>query len=918
MAVTYAVTLEYFIDGAWLNVTRLNDDTRLLGTDSGDSGVDIEFGRASESGRPTPTAVTYDYLDNNATFDGDNPFSAYYRKIGLGTPVRLSIDGDVRAVLELESMLPIADDIDDVVRVSIRASDITQRLSGEGESPIGSPATRALMSEVNDANRIAYWPLEEESGAESISSPMGSPTPSLGGEISFGAYTDAPSSARLATFGTDGQMFFTVPSYTGDTKLISLWHIPSTSTPSLPTGTRLLRLYFDGGSVDIIDFHFGTSFDGSLHFKIYGGGLLLNTGTVHNFISRTIGQHFMVSIELAQDGPDLDTALLVVNATGNGLASQTFAGRTIGRLAFFAVAMDDCAGVSFGQPAVANDTGAFPNYISSVNGSLGTSGFKGERVGRRIERLCEEEGIPITIVGDPDDTVRTGPQTINTLYELLASEADLDGGLLYGTRTALELTYRTRVSLYNQWGTALDYAHVHKGFRSTSDNQGVLNDITIDRSGGSSFRYVIPDDDEAHWTTQPPPAGANRRPASFTLGAYSDADLVQLAAWRTHVAAWREKRFPALPLWLERDAFSAADQTEIKNLELGDVVRLDASAAPDWFPYDEIRLMVQGGRETLSQLAHRFTFNTTPADIYEVEVTDTSGSTLAVAIDDNDTSAKLATSLGPEWFTGAPLDTAYQLQFAGQPVTVTTMTNDTPAFIAAGVVAHAVNSSVTPGLPAGITPDVGQLLLIWAAIRNSGTGTPDDEPGWRTIHSFANTKLYGRYYVTGDSAPVITFTGGAAGADTSARMFAFSGLSMELGSGTEAVPAVAELLNGVTQDVAYPALALVRAGSTALIFAWKQDDATGYATPSGYTEMADNSTTTGSDQSIAAYYDLTAVDADAGSLVVTGGLTAISRAIVLALRPLQTAAITRGVASAAASVAAAAVVRAWRPGVNGL
>lgn len=53
----------------------------------------------------------------------------------------------------------------------------------------------------------------------------------------------------------------------------------------------------------------------------------------------------------------------------------------------------------------------------------------------------------------------------------------------------------------------------------------------------------------------------------------------------------------------------------------------------------------------------------------------------------------------------------------------------TPAFIANGAVSHIDNAPVTPGLPAGITPDVGQLLLLTAVIRNSGVGTPDTPAG---------------------------------------------------------------------------------------------------------------------------------------------------------------------------------------------
>src|SRR6185503_17975589 len=143
------------------------------------------------------------------------------------------------------------------------------------------------------------------------------------------------------------------------------------------------------------------------------------------------------------------------------------------------------------------------------------------------------------------------------------------------------------------------------------------------------------------------------------------------------------------------------------------------------------------------------------------------GSTLVAAVNAAATSLKIATSSGPEWST---VDEPYHIIIDGEAMTVTAMTTDTPAFIAAGTVAHAVNASVSPGLPAGMTPDVGQVVIGLAAIRNSGTGTPNLPSGYSQIGASGNVLVFGKYYVTGDSAPTVSFTGGVANADTSARL----------------------------------------------------------------------------------------------------------------------------------------------------
>jgi hypothetical protein len=291
---------------------------------------------------------------------------------------------------------------------------------------------------------------------------------------------------------------------------------------------------------------------------------------------------------------------------------------------------------------------------------------------------------------------------------------------------------------------------------------------------------------------------------------------------------------------------------------------------------------------------------------------------LVAAIDSDDTSLKIATSTGPEWSTTAE---PYHILIDGEAMTVTAMSTDTPAFIAAGTVAHANNASVTPGLPAGMTPDVGQLIIGWAAIRNSGTGSPNLPAGYSQIGASGNVLAFAKYYVTGDAAPTISFTGGVANADTSARLFGFSGLSRNLDDGRYKAtnPSPQAQLNGSAQNVAYPALSVRRDGGVVLYLFWKQDDATGYATVAD-AEILDNSTTTGDDQSIAADYDIytTATDVAAGSVTVTGGASAISRAIVLALRPLQTATVTRSVNGVSKSIAADKAVHGWRMGVLAL
>jgi hypothetical protein len=77
-------------------------------------------------------------------------------------------------------------------------------------------------------------------------------------------------------------------------------------------------------------------------------------------------------------------------------------------------------------------------------------GYARELAGRRIERLCAEQNVPLMVNGDLDTTPAMGPQRPGAFLDLLQSAADVDGGAIYESRDAVGLAYRTRRSKYNQ------------------------------------------------------------------------------------------------------------------------------------------------------------------------------------------------------------------------------------------------------------------------------------------------------------------------------------------------------------------------------------------------------------------------------------------------------------------------------------
>jgi hypothetical protein len=88
----------------------------------------------------------------------------------------------------------------------------------------------------------------------------------------------------------------------------------------------------------------------------------------------------------------------------------------------------------------------------AVNTYKALQGWTGELAPRRIERICAEEGIALEVVGNLDESTRMGPQQVGTPLPLLDAAREVDGGILYESRTQLGLAYRTCRSMYNQGG----------------------------------------------------------------------------------------------------------------------------------------------------------------------------------------------------------------------------------------------------------------------------------------------------------------------------------------------------------------------------------------------------------------------------------------------------------------------------------
>lgn len=257
-------------------------------------------------------------------------------------------------------------------------------------------------------------------------------------------------------------------------------------------------------------------------------------------------------------------------------------------------------------------------------------------------------------------------------------------------------------------------------------------------------------------------------------------------------------------------------------------------------------------------------------------------------------------------------DLPVDIGIGGERITVNSITSPAITFLGVGAASHADNTSLVPALPAAALG--GDTLLCFAAIRSSGTGTVNTPTGWTLLLSFGNCALFGRIAggtiggATTDTAPTVSFTGGAAGDTTSAQVAAFRDLSLTVAFSST-------LLNGVAANIAVPAFYPERTNLLVLSLGWKQDDWTSVATIAGQTEIGEPSSVLGNDQGLVWDYQIQTnpVEIAATSFVVTGGTNQISRGAVVGLAgDVQTFTVVRSVNTISKTHSSGDSVQVWQ------
>lgn len=321
------------------------------------------------------------------------------------------------------------------------------------------------------------------------------------------------------------------------------------------------------------------------------------------------------------------------------------------------------------------------NIPTAADAADAAFGYAGDTAADRMTRVASDGGIPLKIVGNPNDTMPMGVLFAEPRLAQIRDAENADMGILHEDRATTALRYRTRRSMVGQTPVltlAFDGRQVKDPLDPVDDDQLTRNDVTASRRDGGSYRQVLT---SGRLSTQDPPLGVGLYDDEATVNVQTDGMLNGVAAWLVNLGTQDKARYPSVSVELAAGEVDPALTAAVYAADIGDALRITGASAIG--EYDAMDLIIVGYQETIGQVLGNgkrkslFTFVCRPGDLYKAALYstaryDTGGSTLAAGATSTATSLSIATVAGHAlWSTTA---TPYDLWVDGERITVTAMT----------------------------------------------------------------------------------------------------------------------------------------------------------------------------------------------------------------------------------------------------
>lgn len=666
----------------------LGDDMQTVTTDVRENATKLTIGLADNL-EPIPGEIAGTFDDRDRRYNPANAMSDLYGDVGLNTPMRFRM-GDTEQWGELvwEPRTPIGG----VKTTEFTASGVLRRL-GQGETPLLGSLTRAYLSA--DPAPVAWWPLDDLAGSTLARSAIPGVPPltfdanvrpgvvdaseQIGGGKrpefvqETGVYSGAMSSSRIPGLTTAGYvidvMVFFGPGQTGISDVGFAYAAGST--------LRYGRFALATGDPDPLA---PMGFNFSLDKDDGAGGS--DAESVFVFVPRNEWHH--IRVEITQAGASIGMVMRLDGTVGD---TNTWVGETLGRLETLQLgALDEESAFNEVESFSFSDLVVFAPGPAEI-GAAGI-GYPGETAAERADRLLEEEGIPVVVIGAFEDSQPMGPQGADTLQELLQECARTDAGFLFATDDDVGLTLRCGRTLYCQdpvMVLSLDDEEVSVAAPIIGDAL-VRNDTVAQTPSGAKGRSVLT---SGRMSVLAPPNGVGRYDTTWNVNPYDVTLLEAHAAWHNNRGTFSGVRYRRITIDLDGAPGRAAD---VAALTIGDLVRLtdiDVTDSPEDFDGLVIR------KEEFVRARRRLcTLVLVPARPYEVGVVgaaagtvdlrgqriDSGVATLAATVSSSATAWSIATTGGVLMSTDADTWSTSKnggglfLEVGGEVVRVTNVT----------------------------------------------------------------------------------------------------------------------------------------------------------------------------------------------------------------------------------------------------
>lgn len=446
------VAIALFLGGTWVDITP---DVYLRNP------IQITWGRQDWASTADTTKCPLTINNRHGKYSPKNPTSPYYGLLGRNTPVRVRVttptglestrfEGNV-------SSWPTRWDVSGKdVYVGVQANGIRRRLSQ------GVPAERdALRRHTERHVPLSYWPLTDGEDARHGSEIMqgSQPMRAVGeagsfyqGQPSWGKGSLAPWLEPVVELPdeTIGRITAYVPP-----RSVTGWSIDHTIAGSSAANQTALEIIDTGPRTDSApqaEWRISTdAFFDEVQLRVTERGeTTSSTALLADINAPGIfdgGAHHL-RLTTAANGSDTDWAVYVdgvLKASGTRVTVH----RPVNRLTLRWGTVEG-GGVVTNALSLGHITYWGATAPVAADTWRAVKGYDRELAGRRIERLCAEQNVPLAVTGNLDHTPQMGPQRPGTFLDLLQTASDVDGGVLYESRAVSGLAFRTQRSKYNQ------------------------------------------------------------------------------------------------------------------------------------------------------------------------------------------------------------------------------------------------------------------------------------------------------------------------------------------------------------------------------------------------------------------------------------------------------------------------------------